>query len=122
MGTIGKPDAELEDLLAWIETIQQHARAPIRAGMIGREIFDTVESVLSASPLAANTHFVGRGIGTIGHEALRLSNRGPVAYPAYDADLPLQVGMVLSIETTLAHPPARLHQAGRHAGDHGDGF
>ena len=25
-------------------------------------------------------------------------------YPAYDADLPLQKGMVLSIETTIFHP------------------
>ncbi len=25
-------------------------------------------------------------------------------YPAYDADLPLQKGMVLSIETTILHP------------------
>ena len=29
---------------------------------------------------------------------------GPVPYPAYDADLPLQKGMVLSIETTILHP------------------
>ena len=29
---------------------------------------------------------------------------GPIPYPAYDADLPLQKGMVLSIETTILHP------------------
>ena len=43
-------------------------------------------------------------MGIIGHEAPRLSDRGPVTYPAYDAELPLQQGMVLSIETTLKHP------------------
>ena len=29
---------------------------------------------------------------------------GRCPYPAYDADLPLQKGMVLSIETTILHP------------------
>jgi Xaa-Pro aminopeptidase len=37
-------------------------------------------------------------------EAPRLTDRGPVPYPAHDADLPLQKGMVLSIETTILHP------------------
>jgi Xaa-Pro aminopeptidase len=27
-----------------------------------------------------------------------------VPYPAYDAGLPLEAGMVLSVETTLLHP------------------
>ena len=104
MGIVGKPDAELEDLLGWVETIQQRARSPIRAGMIGREIYDAVETVLADSPLAADAHFVAHGMGIIGHEAPRLSGRTPVGYPAYDADLPLLAGMVLSIETTLLHP------------------
>jgi Xaa-Pro aminopeptidase len=104
MGILGKPDAELQDLLAWVESIQQLARTPVRAGMIGREIFEAVESVLSTSPLAAHTHFVAHGMGLIGHEAPRLSDRGPVTYPAYDADRPLHAGMVLSIETSLIHP------------------
>jgi Xaa-Pro aminopeptidase len=104
MGIVGKPDAELEDLLGWIETIQQQARTPIRAGMTGRAIFDAVRPVLSASPLMANTDFVAHGMGLISHEAPRLTDRGPVTYPAYDADLALPAGMVLSIETTLHHP------------------
>ena len=36
MAIQGEPDAELEDLLAEIETIQQAARKPIRAGARGR--------------------------------------------------------------------------------------
>ena len=104
MGIVGKPDAELEDLLGGVEAVQQAARGPIRPGMPGREIFAAVEGVLSSSPHSASTHFVAHGMGIIGHEAPRLSDRGPVTYPAYDADRPLQAGMVLSIETTLMHP------------------
>ena len=104
MGIAGRPDAELEDLLGWVEAVQQAARAPIRPGMLGQEIFAAVEGILSSSPYSADTHFVAHGMGIIGHEAPRLSDRGPVTYPAYDADLPLQAGMVLSVETTLMHP------------------
>ena len=43
-------------------------------------------------------------MGLISHEAPRLTGRGPVPYPAYDADLPLETGMVISIETTILHP------------------
>ena len=41
---------------------------------------------------------------TCGHEAPRLTGRGPVPYPADHAETPLAAGMVLSIETTLGHP------------------
>ena len=43
-------------------------------------------------------------MGLISHEAPRLTGHGPIQYPAYDADRPLESGMVISIETTLAHP------------------
>ena len=104
MGIAGRPDAELEDLLGWIDQIQQTARNPIRAGAVGREIFDAVEGMIARSPYAAKTHFVAHGVGLISHEAPRLTNTSPVAYPAYDRERPLQAGMVLSIETTLIHP------------------
>ena len=38
------------------------------------------------------------------HEAPRLTDHGPVPYPAPDADLPLEAGEVISVETTLLHP------------------
>lgn len=104
MGTVGAPDPELEDLLGSIEAIQQAARAPIRPGTPGDAIFAAVADLLAASPNRAHTQFVAHGMGIIGHEAPRLSDRGPVTYPAYDAALPLREGMVLSIETTLMHP------------------
>lgn len=104
MGVAGEPDRELVDLLAFIDDIQHLARKPIRAGAIGRTIYEVADERIKASPLASHVSFVAHGMGIIGHEAPRLSARGPVAYPAYDADLPLQENMVISIETTLMHP------------------
>ncbi len=104
MGVVGPPDAELDDLLGGIEDVQQAARRSIAHGVPGAAIFEAVEPLLRALPDQAWTDFVAHGMGIIAHEAPRLSDRGPVTYPAYDADLPLQEGMVLSIETTLKHP------------------
>jgi Xaa-Pro aminopeptidase len=104
MGCVGQPDAELVDLLGEVEEIQQAARRPIRQGAIGQEIFEAAHKILDRSANKANMHFVAHGMGIIGHEAPRLSERGPVTYPAYDAGLPLENDMVLSVETTLIHP------------------
>ncbi len=104
MAILGDPDAELKDLLAEIDEIQQAARKPIRAGTKGAEIFAAAETVLKESAHGNSLHFVAHGMGLISHEAPRLTSRGPVPYPAYDADLPLASGMVISIETTLQHP------------------
>ena len=43
-------------------------------------------------------------MGIISHEAPRLTRTGPVPYPDYDAERPLEQGMVVSIETTMHHP------------------
>ena len=104
MGVLGQPDSELVDLLAEVEAIQQAARQPIRRGAVGQEIFDAALAVKRRSPHDGVTTFVGHGMGLISHEAPRLTHTGPVPYPATDAPLPLEVGMVLSIETTMLHP------------------
>jgi len=104
MGVVGGPDQELIDCLSLIDEVQHLARGPVRAGAIGEAIFEAVEERIAASELAPQMSFVAHGMGIIGHEAPRLSDRGPVTYPAYDARSPLQGGMVLSIETTLLHP------------------
>jgi Xaa-Pro aminopeptidase len=131
MGIQGEPDSELEDLLGEIESIQQAARKPIRAGALGREIYDAVDGLIRRSPHANRLEFVAHGMGLISHEAPRLTNRAPVPYPADDADRPLQAGMVLSIETTHPHPRGYIKledtvvvtQAGWDAyGDHGRGW
>jgi Xaa-Pro aminopeptidase len=104
MGIIGEPDAELEDLLAEVEAIQQAAMKPIRAGANGGEIYAGADTVLHKSKLHNHIEFLAHGMGLVSHEAPRLTNSGPVPYDAYDANLPLEAGMVVSVETTLKHP------------------
>jgi Xaa-Pro aminopeptidase len=104
MAIFGEPDNEQKDLLAAIEAAQQAARRPIRAGTIGKEIYAAAEAVLAKDPNRAQTTFVAHGMGIVSHEAPRLSSRAPVPYPGDDENLPLQEGMVISIETTLSHP------------------
>jgi Xaa-Pro aminopeptidase len=104
MGVFGEPDAELEHLLAEVDAIQQAARRPIRRGARGGDVFAAAEALTRGSPHGNSLEFVAHGMGLISHEAPRLTDRGPVPYSAHDADLPLQTGMVLSIETTILHP------------------
>jgi Xaa-Pro aminopeptidase len=104
MAILGEPDTELQDLLGEVDAIQQAARQPIRAGALGREIFATATPLLERSAHKPYTHFVAHGMGLISHEAPRLTSKGPVPYPAYDAERPLEAGMVISIETTMHHP------------------
>jgi Xaa-Pro aminopeptidase len=104
MGVAGEPDAELVDLLAEVEAIEQASMKPIRAGVMGKEIYAAANAVLHKSKVHNHTHFLAHGMGLVSHEAPRLTNSGPVPYDAYDADRPLETGMVVSVETTLQHP------------------
>ena len=104
MAIQGEPDSELEDLLGEVDEIQMAARKPIRPGVNGGEIYVSAGEVLQRSSRANSIEFVAHGMGLISHEAPRLTSHGPVPYPAYDADRPLESGMVVSIETTIAHP------------------
>ena len=104
MGIAGEPDGELEDLLGEVEAIQQAARKPIRAGINGDEIYKAAGSVLQQSKLHNHIAFLAHGMGLVSHEAPRLTSAGPIPYDAYDADKPLEAGMVISVETTLEHP------------------
>ena len=104
MGIIGEPDAELVDLLAEVEAIEQASMKPIKAGALGKEIYAAANAVLHKSKVHNHTHFLAHGMGLVSHEAPRLTNSGPVPYDAYDADRPLEAGMVVSVETTLQHP------------------
>ena len=104
MAIQGEPDSELEDLLGEVDAIQMAARKPIRAGANGGEIYASAGEVLKRSSRANSIEFVAHGMGLISHEAPRLTSHGPIPYPAHDADRPLESGMVISIETTIAHP------------------
>jgi Xaa-Pro aminopeptidase len=104
MAIQGEPDAELEDLLAEIETIQRAAMRPIRAGAPANVIYGAAEPLAQRSKHHNHMHFLAHGMGLVSHEAPRLTATGPVPYDAYDAERPLEAGMVVSVETTLQHP------------------
>jgi Xaa-Pro aminopeptidase len=104
MAIQGEPDSELEDLLGEVNEAQMAARKPIRRGARGGDIYASADEVLRRSSNANSLEFVAHGMGLISHEAPRLTSQGPVPYPAYDADRPLETCMVVSIETTLQHP------------------
>ena len=100
----GRPDAELVDLLGFIEEVQQSARKPIRAGARGGDVIDVAERMLDASQHRKYTHYMAHGMGLVSHEAPRLMNNPRMSYTGFDENRPLESGMVISIETTMAHP------------------
>jgi len=104
MAVLGEPDAELEDLLGEIETIQRAAFKPIKAGAMGAEIYAAGEALVAKSKLHNNLEFLAHGMGLVSHEAPHLTSSGPVPYTDEDAHRPLEAGMVISVETTLKHP------------------
>lgn len=102
MAIQGEPDAELEDMLGEIEMIQRAAMKPIKAGEPGRVIYDAAEPLRAKSKFQP-LDFLAHGMGLVSHEAPHLTATGPIPYPATDADLPLEAGTVISVETTLPH-------------------
>ncbi len=104
MAIQGEPDGELNELLAEIETIQRAGFKAVRPGALGRDIYAAAEPLVAKSKHHNNLEFLAHGMGLVSHEAPRLTDRGPVPYPADDADRPLEAGMVVSVETTLKHP------------------
>jgi Xaa-Pro aminopeptidase len=104
MAILGEPDAERVGLLAEVEAIQQAARKPVRPGTRAGDIFTEPLRMVASSEHKASLHFVAHGMGLVSHEAPRLTSDAPQRYEGCDADLPLASGMVISIETTMAHP------------------
>ncbi|MGI8524832.1 MAG: M24 family metallopeptidase [Pseudolabrys sp.] len=104
MAIHGEPDAELHDLLGEIETIQRAAFKAVRAGAMGRDIYAAAAPLKERSKHHNHIEFLAHGMGLVSHEAPRLTDRGPVPYPAEHRDKALEAGMVVSVETTLLHP------------------
>src|SRR5207253_4050678 len=73
MAIHGEPDAELEDLLAEIETIQRASMKPIKAGAPGNVIYGAAEPLVQRSKRHNNMHFLAHGMGLVSHEAPRLT-------------------------------------------------
>ncbi len=75
MGLLGaKPDAELEDLLGFVEEVQQATRKPVKPGTRGGDIIDIGERMVRESPHAEYTHYMAHGMGLVSHEGPRLMN------------------------------------------------
>lgn len=104
MAILGEPDDELHDLLGTVQEIQGKARSVVRAGVPGGAVQDAGLAAVSASPHRAHLEFLSHGMGLVQHEAPWLTGRGPVPYPGHNETVPLEAGMVLSVETTLQHP------------------
>ncbi|MBA68011.1 MAG: peptidase [Rhizobiales bacterium] len=104
MGVLGEPDAELVDLLAEVEAVQQAAFAKIAPGTTGAEMIAAGEAELRRGPNAFCNDFFAHGMGLISHEAPFLMTNHPVSYEGVDADRAFEPGMVLSVETTMQHP------------------
>lgn len=104
MGVMGDPDAELDDLLAEIEAVQQAAFAPVKAGAKGGDVLAHGEAALARQTHAKQMDFFAHGMGLVSHEAPFLTTNHPVAYEGRDYDSPLKAGMVLSVETHMLHP------------------
>ena len=122
MAIQGEPDSELEDLLGEVDAIQMAARKPIRHGANGGEIYASAGEVLKRSSRANSIEFVAHGMGLISHEAPRLTSHGPVPYPAYDSDRPLESRHGHFDRDDDRPSPPRLHQARGHGRGHRSGL
>ncbi len=106
MGIVGEPSAAQAQALAEIDTVQLAARSTIRAGATGDDVYAAATTALAECSRAPDLDFIAHGMGLVAHEAPRLADGpgNPHRYPADHRALPLEAGMVLSIETTLADP------------------
>jgi len=104
MAVMGTPTKLMTDLLAQVQAVQAAARAAVRAGATGNEIFERALAEQAKCPHRNHMIFLAHGMGLIQHEAPHLTSTGSIPYPALYASRPLQSGMVLSIETDLRNP------------------
>lgn len=104
MAVHGEPTDRMLDLMDQIESVQQAARKAVRAGAIGHNIYDLALAQVAESPDRANMTFLAHGMGLITHEVPRLTDTGPVPYPAAHAQHPFEAGNVLSVETWIEDP------------------
>jgi Xaa-Pro aminopeptidase len=104
MAVFGEPTGLMRELLAEVDAIQRAARGPVRPGAIGAEIYEAALAEKQRCAHGDLAVFVAHGMGLVSHEAPRLTDSGPIRYPASHRNRPLEAGMVLSIETDLKAP------------------
>lgn len=106
MAVMGEPTPLMEDLLGEIQAVQAAARAVVRPGVTGREIYEAALAEQARCDHGDAMVFLAHGMGIIQHEAPHLTSSGVVPYPATYETKGLEPGMVLSIETDLKNPEA----------------
>jgi len=104
MGVAGEPSARARELLEQVTAVQDVARATVAPGRRGGDILDAAHERIAALPDGAAMSFLAHGTGLLSHEAPRLTDTGSPPYPAAHRELPLAVGMALSIETHVIDP------------------
>jgi Xaa-Pro aminopeptidase len=104
MGVAGEPNPRQVELLDQIVEVQRAARETISAGSRGGAIFDAALERIGELPDGDRMTFLAHGTGLLSHEAPRLTETGSPPYPATHRELPLQAGMVLSVETHVIDP------------------
>ena len=103
MGSSGEPEPLQKQLLEEINHVQMSARAPMKPGARGGEILAAAQKASAECEHGSWMGFITHGMGLVSHEAPRLVTR-PIPYPNEWAERPLEPGMVVSIETTIAKP------------------
>lgn len=104
MAILGEPTPRHEELLAQVDSVQQAVRARAVAGTRGGELFAVADAAIAACDDAERMSFLVHGTGLVTHEAPRLTATGSPPYEATHAELPLEAGMVLSVESQVADP------------------
>ena len=116
MAIHGEPDAELVDMLGEIETIQRAALKPVKAGRARQGDLRRRRAAGAEIEAPQSSGFPGAR-----HGPGQPRGAAPAAEFADEisgdhANMPLEAGMVVSVETTLHASDARLHQARGHRG------
>ena len=104
MTVLGQPTQLMTDLLAEVQAVQAAARAAIKAGATGNEIFETALAEQAKCAHKDEMDFFAHGMGMIQHEAPHLRGTGGIPYPGLYENRPIEAGMVLSVETDLRNP------------------
>ena len=104
MAVMGEPTPLMEDLLGEIQAVQTAARAVVRPGVTGQEIYEAALAEQARCSHDDQMVFLAHGMGIIQHEAPHLTSSGVVPYPATYETKGLEPGMVVSIETDIKNP------------------
>jgi Xaa-Pro aminopeptidase len=95
MGCLGEPSPLAKELHAACLEVQDRVRRLLRPGLPCRELLLEGEQLVRQHRFAAHGAFVAHGIGMVSHEQ-------PEITPGNQ--MPLEAGMVLSIETEFIYP------------------